>query len=56
MRVSACANVCNVYMMRQSELKSGIDVEDEQGNIVGTSKVAARKVVIILYLILNTSV
>lgn len=27
--------------MRQNELKSGIDVEDENGNVVGKSRLAA---------------
>lgn len=40
----ATANVCNVYMMRQNELKEGVDVEDENGVVVGSSKVAAKKV------------
>jgi len=42
---TSTANVCNVYMMRQNELKEGVDVEDENGVVVGSSKVAAKKAV-----------
>ncbi|KAM9777849.1 sideroflexin-5a isoform 1-T1 [Neosynchiropus ocellatus] len=38
----ASANVCNVVLMRHSELSEGIAVLDDDGNVVGTSKVAAR--------------
>ncbi|KAG8013062.1 Sideroflexin-5, partial [Nibea albiflora] len=38
----ASANVCNVVLMRHSELSEGISVLDDDGNVVGTSKVAAR--------------
>ncbi|XP_049452101.1 sideroflexin-5a [Epinephelus fuscoguttatus] len=38
----ASANVCNVVLMRHSELSEGISVLDDNGNVVGTSKVAAR--------------
>ncbi|XP_053700672.1 sideroflexin-5a [Synchiropus splendidus] len=38
----ASANVCNVVLMRHSELSEGIAVLDDGGNVVGTSKVAAR--------------
>ncbi|XP_071372060.1 sideroflexin-5a isoform X2 [Centroberyx affinis] len=38
----ATANVCNVVLMRHSELSEGISVLDDNGNVVGTSKVAAR--------------
>uniref|UniRef100_A0AAQ4R721 Sideroflexin 5a n=1 Tax=Gasterosteus aculeatus aculeatus TaxID=481459 RepID=A0AAQ4R721_GASAC len=38
----AAANVCNVVLMRHSELSEGISVLDDSGNVVGTSKVAAR--------------
>ncbi|XP_075963278.1 sideroflexin-5a isoform X5 [Anarhichas minor] len=37
----ATANVCNVVLMRHSELSEGISVLDDNGNVVGTSKVAA---------------
>ncbi|XP_072532982.1 sideroflexin-5a isoform X2 [Salminus brasiliensis] len=39
----ATANVCNVLLMRHSELSEGISVLDEDGNVVGTSKLAARQ-------------
>ncbi|KAM8915779.1 sideroflexin-5a isoform 1-T1 [Spinachia spinachia] len=38
----ATANVCNVVLMRHSELSEGISVLDDNGNVVGASKVAAR--------------
>ncbi|XP_068195413.1 sideroflexin-5a isoform X3 [Antennarius striatus] len=38
----ASANVCNVVLMRHSELSEGISVLDDDGKVVGTSKVAAR--------------
>ncbi|XP_060938489.1 sideroflexin-5a isoform X1 [Limanda limanda] len=38
----ASANVCNVLLMRHSELSEGISVLDDHGNLVGTSRVAAR--------------
>ncbi|XP_033966772.1 sideroflexin-5a isoform X2 [Pseudochaenichthys georgianus] len=38
----ATANVCNVVLMRHSELSEGISVLDDNGNVVGTSKVAAK--------------
>ncbi|KAI3367415.1 hypothetical protein L3Q82_026270 [Scortum barcoo] len=38
----ASANVCNVVLMRHSELSEGISVLDDDGNVVGTSRVAAR--------------
>ncbi|KAM4625106.1 sideroflexin-5a isoform 2-T2 [Polymixia lowei] len=38
----ASANVCNVVLMRHSELSEGISVLDSDGNVVGTSKLAAR--------------
>uniref|UniRef100_A0A672FIY0 Sideroflexin-5-like n=1 Tax=Salarias fasciatus TaxID=181472 RepID=A0A672FIY0_SALFA len=39
----ASANVCNVVLMRHSELSEGISVVDQDGNVVGTSRVAARR-------------
>ena len=36
--------MCNVVLMRNSELNTGIEVFDEKGEVVGTSKVAAKKV------------
>lgn len=41
---AASANVCNVVLMRHSELWEGINVLDDSGNVVGTSRVAARHV------------
>ncbi|XP_030627081.1 sideroflexin-5a isoform X2 [Chanos chanos] len=38
----ATANVCNVLLMRHSELAEGISVLDDSGNVVGTSRLAAR--------------
>ncbi|KAM4543303.1 sideroflexin-5a isoform 1-T1 [Odontesthes bonariensis] len=38
----ASANVCNVVLMRHSELSEGISVLDSNGKVVGTSRVAAR--------------
>ncbi|XP_076156580.1 sideroflexin-5a isoform X1 [Alosa pseudoharengus] len=42
----ASANVCNVVLMRYSELKQGISVLDDQGTVVGTSQVAARHAIL----------
>lgn len=42
----ASANICNVFLMRNNELTEGIDVMDKNHNVVGTSKVAARKAVL----------
>ncbi|XP_060935418.1 sideroflexin-5b isoform X2 [Limanda limanda] len=36
------ANICNVGLMRHNELSEGIDVLDDNGNVVGSSKIAAR--------------
>uniref|UniRef100_A0A3B3YR18 Sidoreflexin n=1 Tax=Poecilia mexicana TaxID=48701 RepID=A0A3B3YR18_9TELE len=38
----ASANICNVVLMRHTELSDGIDVLDDSGKVVGTSKIAAR--------------
>uniref|UniRef100_A0A8C9S713 Sidoreflexin n=1 Tax=Scleropages formosus TaxID=113540 RepID=A0A8C9S713_SCLFO len=38
----ASANICNVGLMRHSELEEGIDVLDTNGNVVGTSRIAAK--------------
>lgn len=37
----AVANCVNIPLMRQNELKNGITVEDENGNVVGKSRLAA---------------
>ncbi|CAH3139708.1 unnamed protein product [Pocillopora meandrina] len=42
---TATANICNVVLMRNHELFTGIEVKDKDGNVVGTSKIAARKAV-----------
>nr|XP_006629575.1 PREDICTED: sideroflexin-5 [Lepisosteus oculatus] len=39
---TASANICNVVLMRHTELAEGIDVRDSSGNIVGSSKIAAK--------------
>ena len=39
----ATASTLNVVLMRLHELDEGIDVVDKQGNVVGTSKLAAKK-------------
>nr|XP_038963072.1 sideroflexin-5 isoform X3 [Rattus norvegicus] len=41
-RRKASANICNVVLMRYGELEEGIDVLDADGNLVGSSKIAAR--------------
>ncbi|XP_056408647.1 sideroflexin-5 [Hyla sarda] len=38
----ASANICNVVLMRHSELEEGIDVLDGGGKIVGSSRTAAK--------------
>lgn len=38
----ASANICNVGLMRHNELTEGIDVLDNNGKVVGSSKIAAR--------------
>ncbi|XP_052577319.1 sideroflexin-5 isoform X3 [Peromyscus californicus insignis] len=40
--IQASANICNVVLMRYGELEEGIDVLDADGNLVGSSKIAAR--------------
>lgn len=37
----AVANCVNIPLMRQNELKYGIEVEDDNGNVVGKSRMAA---------------
>ncbi|KAF5919279.1 hypothetical protein HPG69_016621 [Diceros bicornis minor] len=39
---ASSANICNVVLMRYGELEEGIDVLDGDGNLVGSSKIAAR--------------
>ncbi|XP_030306737.1 rab11 family-interacting protein 5 isoform X5 [Calypte anna] len=38
----ASANICNVVLMRHTELEEGIDVLDSNGIIVGSSRIAAK--------------
>uniref|UniRef100_UPI00358EC739 sideroflexin-5-like isoform X2 n=1 Tax=Myxine glutinosa TaxID=7769 RepID=UPI00358EC739 len=38
----ACANVCNVFLMRHGELSGGIDVLQADGCVVGSSRIAAK--------------
>lgn len=44
--VPATASTCNVLLMRNSELSEGIIVFDKDENVVGSSKVAAKKVIL----------
>ncbi|XP_055906332.1 sideroflexin-2 [Eupeodes corollae] len=39
----AAANCVNIPFMRQNEILQGVDVQDENGNVVGKSRVAAVK-------------
>lgn len=39
----AAANCVNIPLMRQNELIEGIDVQDSNGRIIGTSRLAAVK-------------
>uniref|UniRef100_A0A6G1SDM9 Sidoreflexin n=1 Tax=Aceria tosichella TaxID=561515 RepID=A0A6G1SDM9_9ACAR len=41
----AAANCINIPLMRQKEIKEGIEVFDENGNKLGQSKVAAKKAI-----------
>nr|AAH98893.1 Zgc:114137 [Danio rerio] len=42
----ASANICNVALMRHNELSEGIDVLDSDGNVVGSSRIAAKHALI----------
>ncbi|XP_052006333.1 sideroflexin-5b [Xyrauchen texanus] len=42
----ASANICNVALMRHNELSEGIDVLDSNGNVVGSSRIAAKRALI----------
>ncbi|TKR57390.1 hypothetical protein L596_030866 [Steinernema carpocapsae] len=42
---TSLASTLNVLFMRSSEIQTGIEVYDDSGNVVGTSKVAAKKAV-----------
>lgn len=41
----AAANCINIPLMRQKEIKEGIEIYDENGNMIGQSKVAAKKAI-----------
>ncbi|RXM33421.1 Sideroflexin-5 [Acipenser ruthenus] len=41
-QAAASANICNVVLMRHNELMEGISVLDSSGNVVGSSRVAAK--------------
>jgi len=41
---TATASTCNVVLMRNSELSEGIEVMNSSNKVIGTSKVAAKKV------------
>lgn len=41
----AAANCINIPLMRQKEIKEGIDVTDANGNKIGQSKIAAKKAI-----------
>ena len=41
----AAANCINIPLMRQKEIKEGIEVSDKDGNKIGQSKVAAKKAI-----------
>ena len=43
--VLATASTFNVILMRNSELSTGIEVFDKAEQVIGTSKVAAKKVI-----------
>jgi len=45
--IVATASTCNVILMRYNELFEGIEVCDQVGRTVGTSKEAAKKVSIL---------
>ncbi len=54
---SASANICNVALMRHNELSEGIDVLDSNGNVVGSSRIAAKHVrMLVIQLGLPTSI
>ena len=47
--VTATASVCNVILMRNGELSTGIEVFDSQERVIGTSRAAARKVTLLYF-------
>ncbi len=52
----ACASTINTVLMRNHELTEGIEVVDDKGNVVGTSKIAAKKVGLNRLLLLQCTV
>lgn len=49
---TALANICNVTLMRYTELWEGIEVTDSKGNVLGTSKIAAKSVSCLIFYLL----
>ena len=48
---TATASTLNSVLMRHHELREGIEVVDEDGTVVGTSTIAAKRVYIIIILL-----
>ncbi|CAB3997165.1 sideroflexin-5-like isoform X1 [Paramuricea clavata] len=42
---TASANICNVLAMRSNELIEGVELVDSEGNVKGTSKIAAKRAI-----------
>ena len=42
--ILAAASTCNVILMRNNELSEGIEVFDKDEKVIGSSKIAAKKV------------
>lgn len=53
--LKATASTINAVLMRQHEFKEGIEVNDEKGNPVGVSCIAAKRVCQLLLCAINTS-
>ncbi|KAJ1364983.1 hypothetical protein KIN20_025183 [Parelaphostrongylus tenuis] len=52
----AAANAINIPLMRQNELKNGMNVTDKDGAVVGTSRLAASKAISLVVLSRNVIV
>uniref|UniRef100_A0A158P822 Sideroflexin-3 n=1 Tax=Angiostrongylus cantonensis TaxID=6313 RepID=A0A158P822_ANGCA len=52
----AAANAINIPLMRQNELKNGMNVTDKDGTVVGTSRLAAVKAISLVVLSRNVIV
>ncbi|VDM52266.1 unnamed protein product [Angiostrongylus costaricensis] len=52
----AAANAINIPLMRQNELKNGMNVTDKDGTVVGTSRLAAIKAISLVVLSRNVIV